>query len=74
MLYYLDRIGTLMATRWHHKCRNPSLGLTTKVRGYKGAGQEEDPGVTSHALRSAKSVRESAFTFPSELPWWELKS
>jgi hypothetical protein len=41
-----------------HKCRNPSFGLATKARGYKVAGQEGDPGVTSHAHGSAKSVRE----------------
>jgi hypothetical protein len=63
-----------MATRWHHKCCNLNLGLATKARGYKGAGQEEDSRVTSHAPGSAKSVRESTFTFPSELPWWELES
>jgi hypothetical protein len=34
----------------------------------KVANQEKDPGVTSHALQSAKSVREWTFTFPSELP------
>jgi hypothetical protein len=39
-------------------CRNPSFGLATKVRGCKVAGQEGDPGVTSHAPGSAKSVRE----------------
>jgi hypothetical protein len=39
-------------------CRNPSLGLMTKARGCKVAGQKGDPGVTSHALGSAKSVRE----------------
>jgi hypothetical protein len=39
-------------------CRNPSLGLTTKARGWKVAGQEGDLGVTSHAPESAKSVRE----------------
>jgi hypothetical protein len=30
-------------------CCNSSLGLTTKVRVYKGAGQEGNLGVTSHA-------------------------
>jgi hypothetical protein len=39
------------------KCRNPSLGLATKAKGYKVAGQEGDPGVTSHAPGSAKSVK-----------------
>jgi hypothetical protein len=33
-------------------CRNPSLGLVTKVRACKGAGQEGSPGVTSHVPRS----------------------
>jgi hypothetical protein len=54
-------------------CRNPNLGLTTKTRGCKVAGQVGDPGVISHALGSAKSVKESTFTLPSELPWWELE-
>ncbi len=35
-------------------CRNLSLGLVIKARGCKVAGQEKDPGVTSHALGSAK--------------------
>jgi hypothetical protein len=35
-----------------NECRNPSFGLTTKARAYKGAGQEGSPGVTSHAPRS----------------------
>ncbi len=35
-------------------CRNPSLGLATKARGCKVAGQEGDSKVTSHALGSAK--------------------
>ncbi len=37
---------------------NPNLGLATKARGCKVASQEEDPGVTSHVLGSAKSVKE----------------
>jgi hypothetical protein len=40
------------------KCHNPSLGLTTKVRVWKVTSQKEDPGITSHAPKSAKSVRE----------------
>jgi hypothetical protein len=40
------------------KCCNPSLGFVTKARGCKVAGQEEDPGVTSHAPGSAKNVKE----------------
>jgi hypothetical protein len=36
------------------RCHNPSLGLTTKARACKSAGQEGSPGVTSHAPGSAK--------------------
>jgi hypothetical protein len=35
-------------------CHNPSLGLTTKIRACKGAGQEGNSGVTFHAPRSVK--------------------
>jgi hypothetical protein len=35
-------------------CRNPSLGLATKARACKVAGQEGSPGVTSHIPGSAK--------------------
>ncbi len=37
----------------HSHCHNLSLGLTTKARVCKGAGQEWSPGVTFHALGSA---------------------
>ncbi len=33
-------------------CHNLSLGLMTKVRAYKGAGQEWSPGVTFHVIGS----------------------
>jgi hypothetical protein len=33
----------------HYCCRNPSLGLATKVRACKGVGQEGIPGVAFHA-------------------------
>ncbi len=55
-------------------CCNLSLGLATKTRGCKVMGQVGDPGVTSHAPRSVKSVRELTLTLSSELPWWELES
>jgi hypothetical protein len=51
-----------------------ALGLRPRQRGCKVVGQEGDMGVTSHAPGSAKSVTESTFTLPSELPWWELDS
>ncbi len=39
-------------------CHNLSLGLATKARGCKVGSQEKDPGVTSHALGSAKNVKD----------------
>jgi hypothetical protein len=60
-----------METEDYH---NLSLGLTTKTRGWKVAGQEGDLGVISHVPGSAKSVRAWTFTLPSELPCWELES
>jgi hypothetical protein len=41
-----------------YACRNPSFGLTTKAKGCNVTGQGGHLGVTSHAPRSAKSVRE----------------
>ncbi len=38
----------------HAICHNPSLGLATKARGCKVAGQEGRPGVMSHAPESAR--------------------
>jgi hypothetical protein len=55
-------------------CRNPNLGLANKARCGKVAGQEGDPGVTSHPPGSATSVREWTLTLPSEFPCWELES
>ncbi len=57
----------------HPLCRNPSLGLATKTKACKVAGQMGGPRVISHALGSAKSVREWTLTLPSELPLWELE-
>jgi hypothetical protein len=45
-----------MVILYNQNCRNPNLGLVTKARGYKSAGQERDPRVTSHTPESAKSV------------------
>jgi hypothetical protein len=65
--YYTFNIVRKCLTR----CRNLRLGLATKAKGCKVAGQEGNPGITSHALGNAK---EFAFTLPSELPLWELES
>ncbi len=40
------------------KCHNPSLGLATKAKTYKGEGQKGNPGVTSHALGSVGKCEE----------------
>jgi hypothetical protein len=39
-------------------CRNPSLGLATKVKACKSARQEEDPRGTFYTLGSVENVRE----------------
>jgi hypothetical protein len=44
------------------KCCNLSLGLTTKAKACKGAGQEECERMWGWKL-----------TFPTELPFWELE-
>jgi hypothetical protein len=54
------------------QCRNLSLGLTTKARACKSAGQERSLGVM--LLGVQKSVREWTLTLPRELPLWELES
>jgi hypothetical protein len=38
----------------NYNCCNPSLGLATKAKTYKGAGQEGSLGVTSHAHGSVR--------------------
>ncbi len=56
-------------------CLNPSLGLTTKARAYKGAGQENSPGVAHHALGSVGECEGmNPHTPKKELPLWELES
>jgi hypothetical protein len=57
----------LRTTTLHTRgCRNPNLGLTTKARACKGAGQERSPGVMFHAPRS---VRECEGMNP-HIPKW----
>ncbi len=51
----------------HFMCCNPSLGLATKARACKVAGQEGSP-------RVKKSVREWTLTLPKEFPFWEVES
>ncbi len=48
------------------KCRNFSLGFTTKARACKVVGQEG-------SLRVKESVREWTLTLPKELSLWEVE-
>jgi hypothetical protein len=56
------------------KCRNLSLGLATKARTWKGAGQELAWESHFMLLGVQESVRDWIPTLPSELPLWELES
>ncbi len=38
-------------------CRNPSLGLATKARACKGAGQKGSPRITYHAPESVRDCK-----------------
>ncbi len=51
----------------HIGCCNPSLGLATKARVYKSAGQEREN-------RECGRVWEWTLTLSNELPCWELES
>jgi len=55
-------------------CHDPSLGIATKARACKGAGQKEAQESHLMLLGVQESVRERTFTFPSELPFMELES
>jgi len=49
-------------------CRNPSLGLATKAKGCKVAGQEGSPGVMPHALGSARECEGIDLHTPTGTP------
>ncbi len=51
-IHYLLTIFPNFKNFFFCQCHNPSLGLTTKVRVCKGAGQKGSPKVTFHAPRS----------------------
>jgi hypothetical protein len=55
---------------WYH---DPSFGLVTKVRVWKGSGQKCNRIITPTFSRVWKSVREWPHTLPSGLPLWELE-
>jgi hypothetical protein len=62
------KIVNINMSRWHWViiCRNPNLGHASKARACKVAGKKE--------TRECGKVWEWTFTFPSELPCWELES
>jgi hypothetical protein len=49
-------------------CRNPSLGLATKARACKSAGQKGSSGVTFHAPESAKECEGTNLHTPKRTP------
>jgi hypothetical protein len=55
-------------------CRNFSIGLATKAKACKGAGQEGSPGITSHAPRSVGECEGMNSHTPKWAPLWELES
>ncbi len=58
---------------WLKRC-NPNLGIATKARACKVAGQEGSLGITSHAPGSVGKCEEWTLTLPKELSFWELES
>jgi len=55
-------------------CHDPNLRLVTKIRAWKSAGQECNPGVTLILSEVQGNVREWAHTLPNGFPFWELDS
>jgi len=58
----------------HHFCRNPSLGLLTKARAGKSAGQEGGQETHFILLGLQESAKEWTLTLPRQLPLGELES
>jgi hypothetical protein len=54
LTYYILIIQKIFVRIVSSICHNLNIGLVTKVRAYEGTSQEGKPGVTFHALRSAK--------------------
>jgi hypothetical protein len=55
-------------------CYNFRLGLTTKTRACKGAGQEWSPRVTFHVIESVGKCERMNPTLSNELLIWKLES
>jgi hypothetical protein len=54
-------------------CCNPSLGLTTKAKAYKGTSQKWSPGVTFHVPGSVGKCEGINPHTPKWTPIWELE-
>jgi hypothetical protein len=50
------------------ECRNLNLGLATKVRVYKGVGQEKSPRVASHVPESVGECERMNLHTPKGVP------
>jgi hypothetical protein len=55
-------------------CCNHSLGLVTKAKICKGAGQKWNPGFAIHVLESVGECEGMNPTLPGELPVWKLET
>jgi hypothetical protein len=62
-IWGFQALGIVFGHITNTQCRNLSLGLMTKAKACKGAGQEKCERVWGWRL-----------TLPSELPFWELES
>ncbi len=49
-------------------CRNPNLGLATKVRAYKSVGQKGSPRITFHGPGSVKECKGMNHHTPKGIP------
>jgi hypothetical protein len=54
-------------------CHDPSLGLMTKARAWKGVGWEFNLGITFTLLGMWESMKERTHTLLSGLPFWKLE-
>ncbi len=54
-------------------CRNPNLGLTTKARGCKVAGQKESLGVMPRAPESARECEGIGLHTPKGTPTLRIR-
>jgi hypothetical protein len=68
MLEVIKRLLSCKDQEIKSTCHNPSLGLATKARACKSAGQEGSPGITFCALESAKKCEGMNLHTPKGTP------